>query len=319
VAAREAQRLNAKPMRFAISVPQVVADGSFDPAGLRAYLAQAEELGFESAWTGEQVLGTLPLLSPLETLAYAAACTRRIRLGCAMFVSSLHNPVHLAKAIASLDQLSGGRAEIGLVTGGPFRMFSAFEVDPASFVARFGEGLQLMKQLWTQPRVDFDGRFWQLRDAAMEPKPLQRPHPPIWLGGSHPNALRRSVRLGQGFVGAGSSTTAQFAQHAGTVRAELRQQRCDPSCFTIAKRVYIAVDDDGEAARSRITDALHRRYSYFGLDNLAAVAVAGTVDDCISGLRDIAAAGAHLILLDPLFDEIQQMRRLANDVIPHLL
>jgi probable F420-dependent oxidoreductase len=319
VAAREARRLNAMPMRFAISIPQVVSDGSFDPAGLRAHLAQAEDLGFESAWTGEQVLGTLPLLSPLETLAYAAACTRRIRLGCAMFVSSLHNPVHLAKAIASLDQLSGGRAEIGLVTGGPFRMFSAFEVDPASFVARFGEGLQLMKQLWTQPRVDFDGRFWQLRDAAMEPKPLQRPHPPIWLGGSHPNALRRSVRLGQGFVGAGSSTTAQFAQHASTVRAELRQKQCDPSCFTIAKRVYIAVDDDGEAARSRITDALHRRYSYFGLDNLAAVAVAGTVDDCISGLRDIAAAGAHLILLDPLFDEIQQMRRLANDVIPHLL
>jgi alkanesulfonate monooxygenase SsuD/methylene tetrahydromethanopterin reductase-like flavin-dependent oxidoreductase (luciferase family) len=74
-------------MRFAISVPQVVADGSFDPTAMRVYLAQAEELGFGSAWTGEQVLGTLPLLSPLETLTYAAACTQRIRLGCAMLVS----------------------------------------------------------------------------------------------------------------------------------------------------------------------------------------------------------------------------------------
>src|SRR3954451_4689859 len=117
-------------MRFAISVPQVVADGSFDPAGMHAYLAQAEELGFDSAWTGEQVLGTLPLLSPVETLAYAAARTQRIRLGCAMVVSALHNPVHLAKTIASLDQLSRGRVEIGLVTGGPVRMFSAFGVDP---------------------------------------------------------------------------------------------------------------------------------------------------------------------------------------------
>lgn len=305
-------------MRFAISVPQVVADGSFEPADLRAYLAEAEALGFESAWTGEQVLGTLPLLSPLETLTYAAACTQTIRLGCAMFVSPLHNPVHLAKAIASLDQLSRGRTEVGLVTGGPFRMFSAFEVDPASFVARFGEGIRLMKQLWTQPQVDFDGRFWKLRNAAMEPKPLQKPHPPIWIGGSHPNSLRRSVRHGHGFIGAGSSTNAQFAQHAGTVQAELRSQRRDPAGFTIAKRVYIAVDDNAETARDRIAGALHRRYSYFGLSNLSAVAVAGTVDDCISGLRDIAAAGAHLILLNPLFDELRQMRRLANDVMPYL-
>lgn len=232
------------------------------------------------------------MLSPLETLAYAAACTRRIRLGCAMLVSPLHNPVHLAKTIASLDQLSSGRVEIGLVTGGPSRMFSAFEVDPASFVARFSEGLRLMQRLWTQPRVDFDGRFWQLRNAPMEPKPVQKPHPPIWLGGSHPNSLRRAARLGHGFIGAGSSTTAQFAQQARIMREELQHQRRDPGSFTIAKRVYIAIDDNAETARDRIADALERRYSYFGLGNLAAVAVAGTADDCIAGLRDTAAAGA---------------------------
>ena len=305
-------------MRFAISVPQVVADGAFDPVGMRGYLAQAEELGFESAWTGEQVLGTLPLLSPLETLSYAAACTRRIRLGCAMLVSPLHNPVHLAKTIASLDQLSRGRLEIGLVTGGPSRMFSAFEVDPASYVARFNEGLRLMRQLWTRPRVDFDGRFWQLRNAAMEPKPVQRPYPPIWLGGSHSNALRRAARHGRGFIGAGSSTTAQFAQHARAMREELHHQQRDRNGFTIAKRVYIAIDDNAENARERIADALDRRYSYFGLGNIATVAVAGTVDDCVAGLCDIAAAGADMILLNPLFDELRQMRRLADEVIPRV-
>ena len=305
-------------MRFAISIPQVVTDGSFDPAGMRAYLAQAEELGFESAWTGEQVFGTLPMLSPLETLAYAAACTLRIRLGCAMLVSPLHNPVHLAKTIASLDQLSRGRVEIGLVTGGPFRMFSAFEVDPASFVARFSEGLRLMQRLWTQPRVDFDGRFWQLRNAPMEPKPVQKPHPPIWLGGSHPNSLRRAVRLGHGFLGAGSSTTAQFARQVRITREQMQHQQRDPGSFTIAKRVYIAIGDNAGNARDRIVDALDRRYRYFGLGNLDAVAVAGTVDDCIAGLRDIAAAGAHMILLNPLFDELQQMQRLASEVIPRL-
>jgi probable F420-dependent oxidoreductase len=306
-------------MRFAISIPQTVAGGSFDPTGMETYLAQAEELGFDSAWTGEQVLGTLPMLSPLETLAYAAARTRRIRLGCAMVVSPLHNPVHLAKTIASVDQLSRGRVEIGLVTGGPARMFSAFGVDPATFVARFGEGLQLMRQLWTQPRVDFDGRFWQLRDAAMEPKPVQQPHPPIWFGGSHPNALARAVRLAHGFIGAGSSTTAAFAQHARIARDQLHQQRRDPGSFTLAKRIYIAVDNDADKARDWITDALERRYSYFGMTNLAAVPVAGTVDDCVAGLHEVAAVGAQMILLNPLFDELNQMHRLATEVIPRLV
>lgn len=305
-------------MRFAISIPQTIKGGSFDPTGLDTYLAQAEELGFDSAWTGEQVLGTQPLLSPLETLAYAAARTRRIRLGCAMLVSPLHNPVHLAKTIASVDQLSQGRVEIGLVTGGPARMFSAFGVDPAGFVARFGEGLRLMRQLWTQPRVDFDGRFWQLRNAAMEPKPFQKPHPPIWFGGSHPNALARAVRFAHGFIGAGSSTTAAFAQHARIAREQLHQQQRDPDSFTLAKRVYIAVGNNAHPARDRITDALEHRYGYFGMTNLAAVPVAGTVDDCVAGLHEVATAGAQLILLNPLFDEEDQMHRLATEVIPRL-
>lgn len=305
-------------MRFAISVPQTVHDGSFDPAAMDTCLTHAEELGFDSAWTGEQVLGTQPLLSPLETLAYAAARTRRIRLGCAMLVSPLHNPVHLAKTVASVDQLSQGRLEIGLVTGGPGRMFSAFGVDPDSYAARFGEGLRLMRQLWTQPRVDFDGRFWQLHDAAMEPKPFQKPHPPLWIGGSHPNALDRAVRFAHGFIGAGSSTTAAFVRQAGIARDQLRRQRRDPSSFTLAKRVYIAVDKDGDKARERITDALEHRYGYFGMTDLAVVSVAGTVDDCVAGLHEVAAAGAQMILLNPLFDELDQMHLLATEVIPKL-
>src|SRR5436309_4273669 len=101
-------------MRFAISIPQHAADGTFDPTSLHAYLARAEALGFDSAWTGEQLIGSMPYLGPIETMAYAAACTERLRLGCAVFVSSLHNPVHLAKSVATLDQLSRGRIEVCL-------------------------------------------------------------------------------------------------------------------------------------------------------------------------------------------------------------
>src|SRR4029450_4721790 len=98
-------------MRFAISIPQFVRDGEFDPSRFRAYMAQAEALGFASAWTSEQNIGSMPTLSPLETMTYAAACTERIRLGCAVFVTPLHSPVHLAKDLSTLDQISRGRGD----------------------------------------------------------------------------------------------------------------------------------------------------------------------------------------------------------------
>ena len=117
-------------MRFAISIPQFFEGGAFDPAAFRAYLTRAEALGFHSAWTQEQIIGSMPHLSPIEVMTYAAACTERLRLGCAVFVSPLHSPVHLAKSLSTLDQITRGRLEAGFGTGGRTRMFSAFGVDP---------------------------------------------------------------------------------------------------------------------------------------------------------------------------------------------
>ena len=142
-------------------------------------------------------------------------------------------------------------------------MFSAFGVDRESYVARFNEGLRLMRALWTEPTVNFEGRFWQLNGAAMEPKPFQKPGPPVWFGGSHPAALGRAVRHGDGFFGAGSNSTEQFAKQVQIVRAELADQGRDPATFPIAKRVYIAVDDDAERARERMRAALDRLYGFF--------------------------------------------------------
>lgn len=301
-------------MRFAISIPQHVGDEGFDPGAEQAYLKRAEELGFESAWTQESVFGTARNLAPIETMAYAAAVTERLRLGCAVFVTPLHSPVHLAKSLSSLDQLSGGRLEVGIGTGGRGRMFSAFGVDDR-IVGRFTEGLALMKACWTESRIDFQGRYWQLDGAAMEPKPLQRPHPPIWIGANHPAALRRAAQLGDGFFGAGSSTTAQFTERVPIVREALAETGRDPGTFQIAKRVYIALDDEPARARQRMDAALQRHY---GREGLVAVAVTGTPEQCVEGLRDVAAAGAELIQLNPLFDDAEQMERLAAEVMPAL-
>ena len=169
-----------------------------------------------------------------------------------------------------------------------------------------------MKALWTESRVTFDGRFWQLKGAAMEPKPFQKPHPPIWFGAAHPNALRRAVRYADGFFGAGSQTTAQFVEQVKIVRQALSEQQRDAATFPIAKRVYIAVDDDASRAQQRITAALDEQYGYFGIRGLGPVAVSGPPEACIRGLRAVADAGAEMILLNPVFDDMEQMETLGR-------
>ena len=304
-------------MRFAIAIPQFYSDGEFDPAAFQAYLGRAEELGFDSAWTQEQLLGAWNQLAPIETMTYAAACTRRLRLGCTVFVSTLYSPVHLAKSLSTLDQLSRGRIEIGVGTGGPGRPFAAFGVDPRRYVARFTEGIELMKALWTQPRVTFDGEFWQLQDEAMEPKPFQKPYPPLWFGATSEPALRRAVRRGDGFFGAGSTPTARFAEQVAVVRAALAEAGRPAESFPIAKRVYVAIDDHAERARERINAALTELYGR-RVEAIEAAAVAGTAADCVRELHQVAEAGAELILCTALFDQAEQMEQLAAAVIPKL-
>jgi len=305
-------------MRFAISIPQFYADGEFSPSAFRSYFARAESFGcYESAWSLEGTLGAGPQLSPLEVMTYAAACTSSMRLGCTVFVSTLHSPVHLAKSLASLDQISGGRLEIGVGTGGPRRPFGAFGVDGSRYVPRFTEGVELMKALWTQERVTFDGEFWQLKDAAMEPKPLQKPYPRLWFGGSGGSALRRGVRLGDGFFGAGSTTTEAFASQVLTVREALAATGRSSDEFPIAKRIYVGIAPDASQARDRVNAGLARIYGQ-RIPAIEEAAFAGTVSGCVAAAQEVASAGAELILFTPLYDVPEHMEQIATEVIPRL-
>lgn len=307
-------------MRYSIAIPQLIS-GDFDADGLRSYLARAEQLGFEGGWVLEQIIGDAPLLAPLELLAYAAACTQRLRLGVAVLVTSLHDPLQLASAITAVDRLSHGRLDVGVAPGGGRRRFAAFGVEQDSFISYFTEGLQLMKAAWSdEPRVTFHGRFRDVDDLPIAPKPAQRPHPPIWFGGLAPKALARAVRHGDAFLGAGSSTTADFAKAVEVVRRELAEQHKDPATFTIGKRVYLMIDDDADRARERVLAGLRRIYG--GMAGIDAVPVHGTPKDVIRGLREVMYAGAQMLLFNPVgenaAEDREQMERLAAEVIPRL-
>jgi alkanesulfonate monooxygenase SsuD/methylene tetrahydromethanopterin reductase-like flavin-dependent oxidoreductase (luciferase family) len=247
-------------------------------------------------------------------MTFAAACTERLRLGCVVFVSTLYSPVHLARSLSALDQLSRGRIEIGVGTGGKARPFAAFGVDPQRYVARFSEGLALMKALWTEPLVTFDGELWQLRDEAMETKRFEKPS--RRSGSARPLARARAVRVRQRIRQARSHTAA-FADQVATVRQALADSGRPAESFQIAKRVYIALDENSGRARERINAALEGLYGR-RMANLEAAAVAGTTADCLTELSAVIAAGAELILFTPLFDQAEHAERLAAEVIPQL-
>lgn len=304
-------------LEFGIGIPQVLSAPRVDVEGLGRFVARAEELGLASAWVLEQPIGIAPVLEPLILLAYAAAMTRRIGLGTAVILAPLRAPVALAKELATIDQLSGGRLIAGLALGGGRGHYAAFGLPSGRRVRRFEEAVALLQRMWTERTVTFEGEFWRLDGVSVEPKPIQQPRPPLWFGGDHPSAVRRAARMADGWIGAGSSSTERFAEAVGTLREALVAEGRDPSTFPVAKRVYTALDGDAERARSR----LRRWFSLFYRDADVAdrVAVFGPSDVCVAGLAAVAKAGAGLIVLNPVFDVEAQTELLVSEVVPKVL
>ena len=299
-----------------VAIPQTFPGTTIDPSRIRTFLTRADALGFHSAWVVEQILGRIPSVEPVELLTYAAALTGRIRLGTAVLLTGLRSPVHLAKSLSSLDHLSGGRLDVGVGLGGNPRIYPAFGISAERRAARFAESIRVMQRLWTEPRVTFRGDFWRLDNASMEPKPLQKPHPPIWFGAHHPDALRRAVELGDAFMGAGSLATSGFADEVKLLRGMLEAAGRDPVGFPIGKRVYIAVDRDRARAGQRLAEWFG---AFYGRPEMAAeVSVWGNTQACIDGLAAVVAAGARFLLLNPVFDEAEHLERFAGDIVPKL-
>ena len=303
-------------VRWAAAVPQAFFHDRVDMDLIHGWAMRAEDLGYDSLWVQESIVGDVPILEPVTLLSHLAAITRRVRLGTSVMVAPLRNPVQLAKSLGTLDHVSGGRLTVGLGLGGQPNDVAPFGIGPEHRVRRLVEIIEVMKSLWTEPAAQYQGQFWRLEGAQMEPKPVQQPHPPIWLGARHPRALRRAVRHADGWMGAGSSTTESFIQGVGHLRDYLEEAGRDPSGFTISKRVYVAVDNDEARAESRLRDWFGLRYK--NAEMASQVSVWGSVSRCVDLLGEIVAAGAQLVLLNTCFDDLEQLEVLSGEVIPQL-
>jgi probable F420-dependent oxidoreductase len=309
------------PIDFGFPIPQVFLDGRADLDLVRRCLALGERLGFHSAWVQDQVAGDVPLHESLTLLSYAAALTTRVRLGVSVLVFPIRNPVHVAKIVSTLDNLSAGRVILGVGLGHVMApdFFRTYGVDNREAVRRFNEGVQVLKSLWTEPVTNFAGEFYQLKRTGMWPKPVQKPHVPLWFGGQHPDALRRAVRHADGYTCAGPNTTEEFAGFVAQIRRFLDEERRDPATLPLSKRVYLAIDNDAARAKSRLDEFFGARYPWQvqrNPDFVADICVWGSAARVAEGLARVARIGATTIIANPLWDFEEQVEALATEVIP---
>ena len=298
-----------------IAIPQDFINRPVDMQLVREFVRKAETLGYDSLWVQEAIVGSVPILEPVSLLNYAAALTTRLRLGTSVMLLVLRNPVQLAKSLSTLDQMSHGRLTVGIGIGGHVSE-STFGLPRERRIRRFVEAIQVMKALWTEPRASVEGSYWSFNDVAMEPKPVQSPHPPLWFGARQAPALKRAVRHGDGFMGAGSSSTQDFIEQYALLQQYLDEAQRDPATFAISKRVYLAVNTDRDRAEQRLRDWFGVRYR--NADMASQVSIWGSRDECVNKLGELVTAGAQHLMLNPVFDEMEHLELLAQDILPKL-
>jgi alkanesulfonate monooxygenase SsuD/methylene tetrahydromethanopterin reductase-like flavin-dependent oxidoreductase (luciferase family) len=280
-----------------------------DPAaagGHGAVASRAEELGMGTLWVSELLLA--PWLDPLVLLAHIAAATRTARLGVAVVLGPLHTPVRLANQLASVDVLSEGRLVAGIGLGS--RSFHPrYGVDPERRLARYLDGIELVRRLWTEDEVAFDNGMWRLDGPANVVRPVQRPHPPILIGARTERAVRRTIGIGDGWVAAGSAPPEEFDAALSVLHRALDEQGRDPASFPVAKRVYVAVSEDLARDRSRVRAWFGDHYRYAALGEQ--VAIVGSAAQIADHVADLHARGVHHVIVNPMFDETEQLELLA--------
>ncbi|MCA8927924.1 MAG: LLM class F420-dependent oxidoreductase [Alphaproteobacteria bacterium] len=236
-------------MQIGYSIPS--NRGVADPVALLALAKTAEALGCHSVWVSEHLfhsayvaerLGDRPYWDPLTMLTAAACATSRVRLGTSVLVLPWHDPPRLGKMIATLDHLSGGRVDFGVGVATTEDEFNNLGVDFKTRGKRTNEVLGALQALWTQDVPEFQGEFYTYSGLKFAPKPLQKPYPPILVGGSSPAALRRIVRYGDGWHTLRQSPD-EFAAGLARLKDMMAEAGRDPAVLKTSISLELRFDD----------------------------------------------------------------------------
>jgi probable F420-dependent oxidoreductase len=299
---------------------------------LRRLGTVVEDLGYDALWVGEGIVRPNPLLDSATVLASFITQTRRLRIGANIFLLPLRHPAALARVVTTLDYLSGGRFTCGVGVGGAYpQEFETLAVSMAQRGRIADEALEVLVSLWTEPSVTHAGEFFHLRDVFLAPKPVQQPHPPIWVGGTSPAALRRTARFGQGWL-AYLVAPDELRRGAERIRTLAPAYGRSDVAFASVASLFAYCADDHEAAVQAAADSLLRTFHGSNLDThktldqspravVQQYAAIGRPADCAATIARFIEAGATDVILNPLApaDEIEeQLTRFAREVLPLL-
>jgi probable F420-dependent oxidoreductase len=326
-------------MRFGLRIPSfALGPRTASLAEMGGYLRRAEALGFDAAVVIDHLLTTPPAytctwLEPMTLLAALAGVTERIQLGTLVLVLPFRNPVYFAKEWATLDLLAGGRTICGLGVGWAEEEFQLMGVPRTERGRRTDEGLELLRRLWTEDRVSYEGRVFKVRDVTIEPKPLRKPHPPIWIGGgSQPfekiygqqtpdvtPVLRRIARYADAWV-PHSSATPDMVRHDWDIleraASEFGRKAAD---IRVVYSNFVHLLRTGERAESVVPRL--KTFSGMDLDYWREHYLLGEPGAIVERInRRIGAVGGRMdwVMLNPVDWDAEQLERLATEVLPHV-
>jgi probable F420-dependent oxidoreductase len=255
-------------------------------------------------------------LEPLTVLAAAAGATQKIRLGTSVLLGNLRHASHVAKIVSTLDFISNGRVTLGLGFGSRENDYRAVEIPFEHRGSRAVEQVQLMKRLWTEDNVTFKGKFYNVENLSVGPKPIQKPHPPIWTGGSAEVALKRAGSWADGFI-CGSSAIPEFPSTWEKIASYAKAAGRDPNKISKAGLTFMAIDEDQSKAVKTVEDYVMRYYGRLRADvaNTSLVGAPAAIADRIGAFL---SRGLDTLIIGVADPDPRQQDLFGENVLPKI-
>ena len=285
--------------------------------------AQSEELGFDHIWLGDSVTVLDKARGDcLTTMAALAARTSKIRIGAVPMLPALRNPVLLAHALATLDVISKGRIILG-VSAGPVRdyiqrQFAACGVPPQEKAGRLSESIEIMRRLWSEPTINYDGRYYKLNDVGILPHPAQKPGIPIWIAADrNENGFKRVARLGDGWVTLPPTLERFAARHK--IDQYAREYGRVGKRPVAALYATFNIQTDGDRARDEGWKWMERFFEEPKEKLAHHFTIFGAPEECVRLLKGYTEAGLTTIIARIASDDVRaQARLLLSEIKPQL-
>ena len=295
-----------------IGLAWVTAAPLTKPENVVNFAKQCEAMGCHSMWTIDRI--AYDNLEPLTILAAAAGATKKTPPRHFRILGNLRHPSHLAKIVATLDFISNGRITLGLGFGSRESDYKAVEIPFEHRGSRAVEQVQLMKRLWTEENVTHKGKYYNVENLTVGPRPIQQPHPPIWTGGSAETALKRAGTWANGFI-CGSSAIPEFPATWEKIAGYARAAGRDPNEITKAGLTFMAINDDQAKAVKTVEDYVMRYYGRLRAD-VANTSLVGSPSAIVERIEDFLSRGLDTLIIGVADPDPRQLDVFGEKVLP---